>query len=97
MDSAGLDLSLTRNATPYGPSTVPQWQAIAVETNGAGGYDVLWERTNGDLAVWSVDSAGAYVSDTYYPVGSQTEDILEDLELAFGMELEGDAEIGRHR
>lgn len=89
-DSAGVDLVLTRGGNPYGDDTVPQWQAIQVEEDGAGGYNVLWERINGDYAVWSVNAAGQYVSDVWYPVAGHTPTLIDDLELAFEADLNGD-------
>lgn len=94
VDDSGNVLTVMRNGLPYGPDSVNQWQAIEVEDDGAAGYFVLWQRTNGDLARWTVDDTGAYVSDVYYPISVQDDQMIIDFEMEFDTDLDGDTHIG---
>ena len=94
VDGNGDVLPVMRNGVPYGPDSVAQWQAIQVESDGAAGYTVLWQRTNGDLARWTVDATGAYVSDIYYPIAIQDDQLIFDLEVEMTADLDGDTHIG---
>jgi len=94
LDTSEEEVWLTRDDKAYGPDTVSQWGAIHAEENGAGGFDVLWERINGDYAKWSVDGTGAYQSDIYMPVGSLSDTDVWELETTFEADLDGDLLIG---
>jgi hypothetical protein len=91
----GADVSLTKAGAPAGPTTFPGWSAIQAEEDGAGGFNVLWEHTNGGWFLWNVDSSGAWQSQVKTTVANQTDAIVWNYEEQFQAYLNGDTNIGQ--
>ena len=69
------------------------WTPLGVEpiTNG---YELAWHNTvTGLYTIWSTDSQGNYIANTYMP-GSGTSATFENLEVSFQQDLNGDGVIG---
>jgi hypothetical protein len=69
------------------------WTILGAEAV-SGGYDVAWKNTATDLYnIWSVDSAGNYVS-TLLASAAPNSAALESFETVFHQDLNGDGVIG---
>jgi hypothetical protein len=82
----------------YGGNTVTagefgSWTPIgAVKT--AGGYEVAWKETGADAyTIWSTDANGNYLSNLIGVVSGESY-TLEEAEVTFGEDLNGDGTIG---
>ena len=69
------------------------WTPVdAVATSG--GYEVAWKNSaDDDFTAWAVNSAGAFVSDTYGALAPASY-ALEMMETTFGQDLNGDGVVG---
>ncbi len=72
------------------------WTPVAAAALSGGGYEVAWKNGSGSSAlytVWDTDANGDYVSSATGVVSGGSY-ALEDLELSFGEDLNGDGTIG---
>ncbi|WP_150526615.1 M10 family metallopeptidase C-terminal domain-containing protein, partial [Roseibium sediminis] len=62
------------------------WQAIQVEANETGGYQVLWAHDDGQYVVWQTDADGNRISSAFVdPI---------DYEATFNVDLNNDSQLG---
>ena len=61
-DSGGVKTGLTYLGQVAGPNSFAGFSAVQAETNGSGGFDVLWQHSTGKYSFWTVDSSGAFQS-----------------------------------
>jgi hypothetical protein len=83
----GIEVGLTApfgSGGPAGPNSYAGWSATQAEEDGAGGFYVLWEHTNGDSSLWTVDSSGAFVSFDETLAANVTPEKLAEYQAIFG-------------
>ena len=70
------------------------WTPVGAEQTAGGGYEVAWKNTvTNQYLIWNADANGDYTSSAT-GVLSETSYALENLELTFGEDLNGDGTIG---
>ena len=85
----GVIVQLTSAGTEVGPDTFLGRTAAQAERRGDGGFDILWEHSDGGHSLWQTDATGARQS-------SETVDATEltSLESIFGVDLNGNSVVG---
>ena len=85
---------LQYNDAPFVAGQAGTWTPIGAEQTASGGYEVAWTFAGGNqFTVWNTDSNGNFVSDTLGVVAGNSL-TLEQLELSFHQDLNGDGSIG---
>ena len=84
----GTSLAVTSGGSQVGADSFAGWSAVAVEAGLSGGYELIWQYTDGSHYIWQLDGAGALVSEGV-PDGS-----IRDYEVRFDQDLDGDGELG---
>ncbi|MBW3245841.1 hypothetical protein KUV57_24745 [Epibacterium sp. DP7N7-1] len=69
-----------------GPDTYAGWTALQVASNGAGGYSLIWQHSNGEYSVWQMNANGTYQSNVIVSNVSH-------LEGQFQTDLDGDDRV----
>ncbi|PJK27360.1 S8 family serine peptidase, partial [Minwuia thermotolerans] len=87
VEAGGVRTGITRDGGAVTGDSYAGWSMIHAEGLGGGGFQLLWQRTNGDYTMWETDGAGAYVK--YYSV-----DPPWIMEAASGVDIDGDGIIG---
>lgn len=83
----GNTLSVSSSGQPIGTSTYPGWAAIQAEANSAGGFDLLWRSTQGNYALWMLDSSGSW---------QRSANVVDvrDVETRFAADINNDGHVG---
>jgi Ca2+-binding RTX toxin-like protein len=93
-EGAGSNVNVTFQGAQVGPNSFAGWTAIQAEDDVVnGGFDVLWEHTNGDWSLWNLDANGALQSFVFTPVAGQPA-VVFGYELTFEADLNGDNVVG---
>ncbi|MEM7633294.1 MAG: M10 family metallopeptidase C-terminal domain-containing protein [Pseudomonadota bacterium] len=87
-DGTGAPVILTYGGGDVGPTSLAGWSAIQAEAT-ASGFTVLWHHTDGRYVVWQTDAAGNYLSSAI-----QDAESLDDIEVMFAADLNGNGGIG---
>ena len=87
--SDASETTITFQGKPTGPNTFAGWDIVQVENRAEGGYEVLWEHTDGPYSYWVTDANGAYQFSRSVSAGS-----LVDYETTFSADLNGDGYVG---
>ncbi len=58
-NAVGEQVPVTDAGRPVGSATHPSWQATHVESDGGGGYSLLWQSASGEYEVWTLNESGA--------------------------------------
>ena len=88
-DSTSNQIGVTIGGSPVGPNPSSPYQAIQVEEDGSGGFELLWSYSGGGHAVWQLDSSGAFVTGSFLNASDYPAH-----EAIFSMDLNGDGQIG---
>ena len=89
IDGTGNSIDLTRGSNPTGPNSWSGWSATQAEESVGGGFEVLWNHSNGALSnVWKFNASGSYQSNVTNTMAQN--------ETTFEVDLDGDGYIGLH-
>lgn len=91
VEDAGVDrVGLTMNGQAVGSDTFAGYEAIHAESDGAGGYDILWKHTAGH-SFWNVDASGEFQAFAFVDASN-----IFGHEETFQFDINNDGEIGAH-
>ena len=89
IEVGGSSIDLTRGSNPTGPNSWSGWSATQAEESVGGGFEVLWNHSNGALSnVWKFNASGSYQSNVTNTMAQN--------ETTFEVDLDGDGYIGLH-
>ena len=85
----GAETAMSYQGQTVGPLSFPEWEAIQVEDNGTGGFDLLWQGSEGSFALWTVDASGTFESSQFL-----TGEAIDSYESTFRADLNQDGLTG---
>jgi hypothetical protein len=86
---------VAKSGAPAGPNTFPGWSAIQTEEDGSGGFNTLWQHTNGNWFLWNLNAAGEWQSQVGTTVANQTDPLVWNYEELFEADLNADTIVGQ--
>jgi len=90
-NSDGSLIGISFKGAAFGPNTIPDWKAVQIEEDGAGGYTLLLHYSPSNVyAYWNLNAAGAYQSSS----SLLSEGEIYNAETKFGIDLNGDTVTG---
>lgn len=87
-DGGGSRVGLTMNGQAVGPNTFAGFQAVQAESDGAGGFAILWSFPGGN-SYWQVDAAGEFKSFAWLTASNAS-----NYEAIFQTDLDNDGAVG---
>ncbi len=81
------DIVVTKDGGVVGEGSITGWSAIHAQSNGSGGYNLLWKSDNGAFYEWSLNDQGTLLN------GAAIANVV-DREIFYGADLNNDGTIG---